>query len=175
MPGKRRRKTQPKKKKTVKQEAAPNPVQTDVETGASVDKSLAPPQLRTDATEPRFVVTSATALDAACATADWRWLFLGGADGTIFKLNFYESLNTRSELERGWVLAASRETVLAPTHEKLLKGCVVESVWPPSPDERGRASGQVTALACHSEGIWALSGHSHVSDNPCLEITTYTW
>ncbi|RMD43437.1 hypothetical protein DV735_g1686, partial [Chaetothyriales sp. CBS 134920] len=106
---------------------------------------------------PTIAAPQSTSVNAACATSDARWVFTGGSDGYIRKFNWVESVNNKLALT-----VAQRH----PFVDSVVKAGVLMSYWE-NWDTKARSVGAqdsaqvispVYSLACHSQGLWLLSG-----------------
>ncbi|BDD56321.1 Transcription factor spt8 [Monascus purpureus] len=95
---------------------------------------------------PTTAAPHSTSINAISATADMRWVFSGGSDGYIRKFNWVESVNGKLMLT-----VAQRH----PFVDCVIKAGVVMTYWE---NMDGNALSPVYSLACHSEGLWLLSG-----------------
>ncbi|RMZ83574.1 hypothetical protein DV738_g1121, partial [Chaetothyriales sp. CBS 135597] len=106
---------------------------------------------------PTIAAPQSTSVNATCATWDARWVFTGGSDGYIRKFNWVESVNNKLALT-----VAQRH----PFVDSVVKAGVLMSYWE-NWDTKARSMGAqestqvispVYSLACHSQGLWLLSG-----------------
>ncbi|RMZ78451.1 hypothetical protein DV737_g3861, partial [Chaetothyriales sp. CBS 132003] len=106
---------------------------------------------------PTIAAPQSTSVNAICATWDARWVFTGGSDGYIRKFNWVESVNNKLALT-----VAQRH----PFVDSVVKAGVLISYWE-NWDVKARTVGAqdstpvispVYSLACHSQGLWLLSG-----------------
>ncbi|RMZ91017.1 hypothetical protein DV736_g1730, partial [Chaetothyriales sp. CBS 134916] len=106
---------------------------------------------------PTIAAPQSTSVNAICGTWDARWIFTGGSDGYIRKFNWVESVNNKLALT-----VAQRH----PFVDSVVKAGVLISYWE-NWDTKARTVGAqdatqvispVYSLACHSQGLWLLSG-----------------
>ncbi|KAL2868536.1 WD40 repeat domain-containing protein [Aspergillus lucknowensis] len=95
---------------------------------------------------PTTAAPHSTSINAITATADMRWLFSGGSDGFVRKFNWVDSINSKLMLT-----VAQRH----PFVDSVIKAGVLMTYWE---NMDGTALSPVYSLACHSEGLWLLSG-----------------
>ncbi|KAJ9635261.1 uncharacterized protein PV06_09307 [Exophiala oligosperma] len=100
---------------------------------------------------PTIAAPQSTSINAVCATGDMRWVFSGGSDGYIRKYNWVDSVNFKLALT-----VAQRH----PFVDSVVKAGVLMSYWE-NWDARPQTTqvlSPVYSLACHSQGLWLLSG-----------------
>ncbi|RLL98125.1 hypothetical protein CFD26_105894 [Aspergillus turcosus] len=95
---------------------------------------------------PTTAAPHSTSINAVTATADMRWVFSGGSDGYVRKFNWVDSINSKLMLT-----VAQRH----PFVDSVMKAGVLMTYWECMD---GNAVSPVYSLACHSEGLWLLSG-----------------
>jgi transcriptional activator SPT8 len=95
---------------------------------------------------PTTAAPHATSINAIAATADMRWVFTGGSDGFVRKFNWADSINSKLMLT-----VAQRH----PFVDSVVKAGVLMTYWE---NMDGSHLSPVYSLACHSEGLWLLSG-----------------
>ena len=108
---------------------------------------------------PTIAAPMSTSVNSVCATFDTRWVFTGGSDGYIRKFNWVDSVNNKLALT-----VAQRH----PFVDSVTKAGVLMTYWenwdakPRYGAANNGASSQVISpvysLACHSQGLWLLSG-----------------
>ncbi|CDM29543.1 hypothetical protein DTO013E5_5132 [Penicillium roqueforti] len=95
---------------------------------------------------PTTAAPHATSINTVTATADMRWVFTGGSDGFVRKFNWADSINSKLMLT-----VAQRH----PFVDSVVKAGVLMTYWE---NMDGAQLSPVYSLACHSEGLWMLSG-----------------
>lgn len=95
---------------------------------------------------PTTAAPHSTSINAITATADMRWVFSGGSDGYTRKFNWADSINSKLMLT-----VAQRH----PFVDSVVKAGVLMTYWE---NMDGNSLSPVYSLACHSEGLWLLSG-----------------
>lgn len=95
---------------------------------------------------PTTAAPHSTSINAVTSTADMRWVFSGGSDGYVRKFNWVDSINSKLMLT-----VAQRH----PFVDSVTKAGVLMTYWE-SMDHNSLSP--VYSLACHSEGLWILSG-----------------
>ncbi|KIW20616.1 hypothetical protein PV08_01191 [Exophiala spinifera] len=100
---------------------------------------------------PTIAAPQSTSINAVCATGDMRWVFSGGSDGYIRKFNWVDTVNNKLALT-----VAQRH----PFVDSVVKAGVLMSYWE-NWDARPQTTQNISpvySLACHSQGLWLLSG-----------------
>lgn len=95
---------------------------------------------------PTTAAPHSTSINAVTATADMRWVFSGGSDGYVRKFNWVDSINSKLMLT-----VAQRH----PFVDSVIKAGVLMTYWE---NMDGNSLSPVYSLACHSEGLWILTG-----------------
>ncbi|KAL2220131.1 WD40-repeat-containing domain protein [Thermoascus aurantiacus ATCC 26904] len=95
---------------------------------------------------PTTAAPHSTSINAVTATADMRWVFSGGSDGYVRKFNWVESINSKLMLT-----VAQRH----PFVDSVIKAGVLMTYWE---NMDGNVLSPVYSLACHSQGLWILTG-----------------
>jgi transcriptional activator SPT8 len=123
-------------------------------------RSIVRPEMLTATTYdivPTIAAPQSTSVNAICATFDTRWVFSGGSDGYIRKFNWVDSVNNKLALT-----VAQRH----PFVDSVVKAGVMMTYWENwdarsrlgGPAETNQVLSPVYSLACHSQGLWLLSG-----------------
>ena len=145
--------------------SAPDPTQTmtaeqlDASRSAAMRAVIKPEMLTASTYDivPTIAAPMSTSVNAICTTFDSRWVVTGGADGYIRKFNWVDSVNYKLALT-----VAQRH----PFVDSVVKAGVLMSFWENWDVKPRRSGGQETSqvispvysLACHSQGLWLLSG-----------------
>ena len=133
---------------------------TQQESSRTAEQSAVRPELLTAELYdiiPTIAAPQGTSVNAICATSDIRWVFTGGSDGYIRKFNWIDSVNNKLALT-----VAQRH----PFIDSVQKAGVLVNHWENWDSRRGNVGTQdssqvispVYSLACHSQGLWLLSG-----------------
>ena len=134
--------------------------EVDAARGAAM-RSVVRPEMITAANYdivPTIAAPMSTSVNSICATFDTRWVFTGGSDGYIRKFNWVDSVNNKLALT-----VAQRH----PFVDSVIKAGVLMTYWEnwdvkprgaSTNAPNSQALSPVYSLACHSQGVWLLSG-----------------
>lgn len=133
-----------------------------------MDTSIDPPapkrakRFELESTEAVFGCKLKGSIDCLAATANMRWLFAAGSDGTVYKYDFWRSMNggDKGILLTRWTTKAAEGTSSGLNNDGG-SGIVAAASLPPSgPSLASPSTPGIHCLAAHSEGVWLLSGNS---------------
>ena len=133
-----------------------------------MDTSVDPPapkrakRFELESTEAVFGCKLKGSIDCLAATANMRWLFAAGSDGTVYKYDFWRSMNggDKGILLTRWTTKAAEGTSSGLNNDGG-SGIVAATSLPPSgPSLASPSTPGIHCLAAHSEGVWLLSGNS---------------
>ncbi|KIW27695.1 uncharacterized protein PV07_07413 [Cladophialophora immunda] len=127
--------------------------QVDSSRAAAAESNISPEYLEASTYDivPTIAAPHSTSINAVTTTADMRWVFTGGSDGYIRKFNWVDSVNFKLALT-----VAQRH----PFVDSVVKAGVLMTYWE-NWDARPNTTqtlSPVYSLACHSQGLWLLSG-----------------